>query len=142
MLPSTSTKLLDLPNLRMLNIGANQLTKKSIDSFEASSINGTHRSIATNSNYSIIKPPSSNGINHNEKINKPWNKLSVSSNSPTPSELITPNSEQLKTRRPSSLPRFNINSTGKIMQRMPIDPQKKSKLLAQLKSIEAANANI
>lgn len=42
-------------------------------------------------------------------------------------------------RTTSCLPRFNINVGGKPMKRMPIDPQKKSKLLAQLKSIESGN---
>lgn len=125
------------------DIGANQLTKKSVDSFNADTANGTNRSLAANSDYSKMKPPSSNGINHDEKTNKPWNKVPISPSSPPSCESsITLNSDQPKARRPSSLPRFNINSSGKMMQRIPIDPQRKSKLLAQLKSIEAANANL
>lgn len=115
---------------------------KTIDSFEASTTNGTNRSTVANSDYPKMKPPSSNGINHNEKSNKTWNKIPISPSSSPSGESITSSSDQLKARRPSSLPRFNINSSGKMMQRIPIDPQKKSKLLAQLKSIEAANANL
>ena len=42
-------------------------------------------------------------------------------------------------RMNSCLPRFNINLANKPLKRNPIDPQKKSKLLAQLKSIESGN---
>lgn len=97
-------------------IGANAFT-----------MNGANSTSALNSDRSKL-----NGMNHDAKANKTLN-------SPPSSTL---NSEQTKARRPSSLPRFNINSSGRMMQRIPIDPQKKSKLLAQLKSIEAANANL
>lgn len=42
-------------------------------------------------------------------------------------------------RTASCLPRFNINLANKPLKRTPIDPQKKSKLLAQLRSIESGN---
>lgn len=118
------------------DIGVNQLTKKSNDSFEANTI--TNRSIGINSS-------SSNGItDYGEKVSKAWSKIQLSPNKSNPpsTESISSNSDQPKARRPSSLPRFNINSTGRLTQRIPIDPQKKSKLLAQLKSIEAGNANL
>lgn len=41
-------------------------------------------------------------------------------------------------RTASCLPRFNITA-GKPMKRTPLDPQRKSKLLAQLKSIQSGN---
>lgn len=119
------------------DIGANQLTKKSVDSFEPNA--ATNRSIGVNSNYSKIKSPLSNGIVYDDEFTKSWNKMPIS----PASESIIINSDQPKaSRRQSSLPRFNINSSGRLTQRIPIDPQKKSKLLAQLKSIEAANANL
>lgn len=55
-------------------------------------------------------------------------------------DMISIKSDRPKAMRTmSSLPRFNINLTGKPAKRTPIDPQKKNKLLAQLKSIDAAN---
>lgn len=42
-------------------------------------------------------------------------------------------------RTASCLPRFNINVAGKPVKRPPIDPQKKIKLLAQLRSIQSGN---
>lgn len=114
--------------------------KSSVDSFDTNS--ATNRSVGVNLDYPKMKPPSSIGSNYGEKVNNAWNKVPVSPNNPPSSELNTANSDHLKARRPSSLPRFNINSSGRLTQRIPIDPQKKSKLLAQLKSIEAANANI
>lgn len=123
------------------DIGVNQMAKKSsVDSFDTNT--ATNRSVGVNLDYPKMKPPSSNGINYGEKVNNAWNKVPISPSNPPPSESNTANSDHLKARRPSSLPRFNINSSGRLTQRIPIDPQKKSKLLAQLKSIEAANANI
>lgn len=98
-------------------------------------MNDANITSTTDSDRSQMKIPLSNGMNHDEKANKILS-------SPSSSSLITLNSEHSKARRPSSLPRFNINSSGRMMQRVPIDPQKKSKLLAQLKSIEAANSNL
>lgn len=120
------------------DIGTNQLPRKSVGSFGDNAV--TNRSIGVNSNYPKIKSPSSNG--YDEKATKAWNKMPMSPSEPPTSESIAMNTDQLKARRPSSLPRFNINSSGRLTQRIPIDPQKKSKLLAQLKSIEAANANL
>lgn len=120
------------------DIGANQLTRKSVDAFDANVV--PNRSIGVNSDYSKVKSPSSNG--YDEKVTKAWNNMPISPSNPPTSDSITVNSDQPKARRPSSLPRFNINSSGRLTQRIPIDPQKKSKLLAQLKSIEAANANL
>lgn len=97
------------------DIDADQLIESTAESF---AINDEMRGAAINPDQS----PTS----------KPWNKSSLSPNS----------EQQTKARRPSSLPRFNINSSGRTIHRIPIDPQKKSKLLAQLKSIEAANANL
>lgn len=123
------------------DIGVNQVVaKKSVESFDANT--STNCSVGVNSDYSKMRPPSSNGIIYDEKVNKAWNKVPISPNNPPSSESNILNSDQLKARRPSSLPRFNINSSGRLTQRIPIDPQKKSKLLAQLKSIEAANANL
>lgn len=48
-------------------------------------------------------------------------------------------SERGKAAKVSNLPRFNINMGGKPLKRAPIDPQRKIKLLAQLKSIESGN---
>ncbi|XP_031620331.1 kinetochore protein SLK19 [Contarinia nasturtii] len=55
-------------------------------------------------------------------------------------ETVSFNSDKTKIPRTvSCLPRFNINVGGKPTKRMPIDQQKKTKLLAQLKSIESGN---
>lgn len=57
------------------------------------------------------------------------------------STMIHPNKPKAP-RMASCLPRFNINVGGKPLKRAPIDPQKKSKLLAQLKSIDTAHGGL
>lgn len=124
------------------DIGANELSKNASDSFEISgTTNVTNRTTGSNSDYSKMKLMPSNGTNIELKADKSWNNLPLSPKSSPNSEPIALNSDQSRARRPSNLPRFNINSSGRMFQRTPIDPQKKSKLLAQLKSIEAANTN-
>ncbi|XP_055322434.1 uncharacterized protein LOC129578224 isoform X2 [Sitodiplosis mosellana] len=56
-----------------------------------------------------------------------------------PNGIQVPLPINAKPRMNSCLPRFNINLAGKPLKRTPIDPQKKSRLLAQLKSIESGN---
>lgn len=121
------------------DIYGNKLIKNAADSFDIATEN---RAIGSNFDHSKLKSLPSNGINNEVKSDKPCNKLPNSPNSPPNGQPITLNSDQIKARSPSSLPRFNINSSGRMTQRIPIDPQKKSKLLAHLKSIEAANANL
>lgn len=55
-------------------------------------------------------------------------------------EPFSASSEKTKMPRTAScLPRFNINLSAKPLKRALIDPQRKSKLLAQLKSIQSGN---
>lgn len=97
---------------------------------------------AENESPFVIDKP--NGGDHDIGPMKPiGDLLSFKSNMPNASKVPLPiHSDRTNGSRPaSSLPRFNINLSGqpKPMKRTLLDPQKKSKLLAQLKSIDAGN---
>lgn len=86
-----------------------------------------------------------NEMNHNSAKFDAMNDLllfkSKRSDQSKDSVLIHPNKPK-PPRMASCLPRFNINVGGKPLKRSPIDPQKKSKLLAQLKSIDTAHGGL
>lgn len=70
---------------------------------------------------------------------QPINDLLLSKNDKSNGNKLPLSSHSKAPRTASCLPRFNINLAGKPVKRTPIDPQKKSRLLAQLKSIESGN---
>lgn len=87
---------------------------------------------------------SENGIHRESENNLMNGLLMIKSNRSDDSKdsLLTNSSKSRAPRTTSCLPRFNINVGGKPLKRTPIDPQKKSKLLAQLKSIGSAHGGL
>lgn len=97
---------------------------------------------AENESPFVIDKP--NGMDHEIGPMKPiGDLLSFKTNMPNASKVPLPiHSDRTNgSRAASSLPRFNINLGGqsKPVKRTLLDPLKKSKLLAQLKSIDAGN---
>lgn len=85
-----------------------------------------------------------NGIHRESENNAMNGLLMIKSNRSDDSKgsLLINSSKSRAPRTASCLPRFNINVGGKPLKRTPIDPQKKSKLLAQLKSIGSAHGGL
>lgn len=71
-----------------------------------------------------------------EETLKPWSDLMLFTNE-VPKDSVKMQLDRPKPRAPSNLPRFNINSATQQVRRSSIDVQKKNKLLAQIKSIDA-----
>lgn len=75
---------------------------------------------------------------------KVWNGMMSSSNETfTTPKIATPvSSERVKSRPTSNLPRFNINLASQQVKRIPIDPQKKNKMMTQIKPIDTTNGSL